>query len=259
MEDKTSETVMILLKPPTGEELQAFEEQGWQLGVRAAELCLVRTPEEAPLNLVENAGGGLSDAPMSAKDHLEAPLSPSSGFLPPPAEKADGQDVFLFGRLQDPLKSSELAAGILRHKYGLAPGQIEFQTQRVKLMEAAVAASIEVNGHLQSWRRLSYWVAPLLALTTAAAFFILWRMLKLVEGKQLDGWQLVVLIFVLALMAVSPATLLLIGRPLQGLDAWSPGKVDKDADPDDKAGKENKEPADGKDKKTDAGAASAPG
>jgi hypothetical protein len=39
-----------------------------------------------------------------------------------------------------------------------------------------------------------------------------------------------VLVFVFALMAISPATLLLIGRPLKGLDEWSPNKQEKKAE-----------------------------
>ena len=57
-----------------------------------------------------------------------------------------------------------------------------------------------------------------------AALFVL-----LFLGR-INGWEMAVLAFVFALMAVSPATLLLIGRPLKGLDEWSPSKYEKKTD-----------------------------
>ncbi|KIS27852.1 hypothetical protein TV39_08990 [Arthrobacter sp. SPG23] len=126
---------------------------------------------------------------------------------------------------------ANLAKKILEQKHGMTAQHVRGETlvndsqeQRVELMKKAVAAAGEINEHLIKWRDLSGSVLPLLIATTIAAGVFVLASLGLVFVGRISGWEMAVLAFVFALMAVSPATLLLIGRPLKGLDEWSPNK-----------------------------------
>lgn len=154
-------------------------------------------------------------------DLVEPPADPSA------AAPDKGYDAWLFKQLDGEGRS--LRAGeILDQRKTLSEKQIEFEEQRVLLMKQAVASAIEVNRHLWTWRGLAWCVPVLLLGTLLATFNIAYRLLDKVQN--IDGWQLAALLFVLALVAISPATLLLIGRPLKGLDEWNPGKVEAAAE-----------------------------
>lgn len=145
-------------------------------------------------------------------------------------------DAALFAHLEVSERSG-LAKQVIEQKHGMAAEQVrrealvnEFQTERVNLMKKAVITAGEVNLHLMKWRDLSGNVWPLLRLSSIIAGVFVLVSFALVFVGRISGWELAVLAFVFALMAVSPATLLLIGRPLKGLDEWSPSKQEKKAD-----------------------------
>lgn len=121
--------------------------------------------------------------------------------------------------------------------------------------EVSMAKAIEVQ--FAAWTKLAKKVPWLLLLTTLIGALLVTACLYLVDRGKLDGWQLVFLIFVLALTAISPATLLLVGRPLAGLDKWTPDAIfgggkedkkdegktgDKEADKAADEGKDDKKP-----------------
>ena len=58
--------------------------------------------------------------------------------------------------------------------------------------------------------------------TLLASVVLTIGVLYLVSTGAMDGWQAVMVIFVLAVAAVSAAVLLLVERPLAGIDAFQP-------------------------------------
>lgn len=139
-------------------------------------------------------------------------------------------DAALFAHLEAG-ERSDLAKGILEQKHGMTTEQVrresltnDFQVERVNLMKSAVHTAMEINEHLKKWRDLSNHVVPILMWSAIVAGVFVLASFWLVFVGRISGWEMSVLVFVFALMAVSPATLLLIGRPLKGLDEWSPSK-----------------------------------
>ncbi|MDR6416970.1 hypothetical protein [Pseudarthrobacter sulfonivorans] len=145
-------------------------------------------------------------------------------------------DAALFAHLDDEERSG-LAKKILEQKHGMTVEQVkreglvnEFQAERVNLMKGAVVTATEINAHLAKWRELSNKVLPLLMPSSVVAGVFVLGLFGLVIVGRISGWEMAVLVFVFSLMAVSPATLLLIGRPLKGLDEWSPSRQEKKAE-----------------------------
>lgn len=145
-------------------------------------------------------------------------------------------DAALFAHL-DSGERPGMAMKILEQKHGMTSEQVmreglvnNFQAERINLMKQAVATATEMNKHLEKWRDLSENVWPLLKASSIVAGVFVGVSLVFVFLGRISGWEMAVLAFVFALMAVSPATLLLIGRPLKGLDEWSPSKQEKKAE-----------------------------
>lgn len=135
----------------------------------------------------------------------------------------------------EPEERRAIAVRLLEQQGGLSEQQMrsetlanDFQLQRVILMRQAVAAAAESNQHLRAWRELSKKVVPFLVATTVFGVMLVLVALDLVRQGKLDGLETALLVFIFAIMAVSPATLLLIGRPLEGLDKWRPGSTEKE-------------------------------
>lgn len=142
-------------------------------------------------------------------------------------------DATLFAHLEAGERSG-VAKNILEQRHSLRPEQVNivtlannFQEKRVNLMEKAVESAAEINEHLKKWRELSNHVVVLLVGSSIVAGVFVLLLFGLVFFERINGWEMAVLAFVFALMAVSPATLLLVGRPLKGLDEWSPSKQEK--------------------------------
>lgn len=146
------------------------------------------------------------------------------------AAYGDGfDDAALFAHLDD-AERPKLAKSILEQKHGVSNDQSKFQEQRLELVKQAVVSATEVNAHLKAWTTLSQKVVPFLIGSSIAVAVFVALLFVLVANKHINGWEMAVLAFVFALMAVSPATLLLIGRPLKGLDEWTPNKQEKQAE-----------------------------
>lgn len=189
-----------------------------------------------PLKPVEGIPAYLWES-LRGDSRSETALTILGQFDPAKASLGDSfADSALFAQLNDD-KRSQLAERILEKQHGLDQSQLradslvgDFQAERVNLMKQAVAAATETNEHLKTWKHLAHSVIPLLALSTIAAFIFIWNLFPLVASERMSGWEMAVVIFVLALVAVSPATLLLVGRPLKGLDEWGPGAQEKKAE-----------------------------
>ncbi|WP_162616312.1 hypothetical protein [Xylanimonas allomyrinae] len=137
--------------------------------------------------------------------------------------------------LVDPAARGALAVQVLRGRAGLAPTaeleathvalerqQVALEEQRVAYFTKVVAYTEEYIEQRKKWRTLA----------TSAPRFLGWGLglstalsvatLALVALGELDGWQGALIIFVLAVVAVSPSVLLLLERPLAGVDAFQP-------------------------------------
>ena len=97
------------------------------------------------------------------------------------------------------------------------------EEKRNLLLDQAIAAATTLNAQLSGWKILRDWAIGLMVVgTTFAIIMTIW----LINGRELltlEGYLLPILIFIFAIMAVSPAVLLLLGRPLAGIDQFMPG------------------------------------
>ncbi|QII05928.1 DUF308 domain-containing protein [Rhodococcoides fascians A25f] len=99
----------------------------------------------------------------------------------------------------------------------------DFLKENVKLAKSVVAQRVR-------WTELSNFVPPFLGVSLIFSGILSIIAFLLTRDHHIDGYQLPLVLFVLALIAVSPSVLLLLERPLRGLDHWSPGgKVEDDA------------------------------
>jgi hypothetical protein len=159
-----------------------------------------------------------------------------------------------------------LAEAVLKAREGIHPSQLDRAAQetalikarvetvdaeraliqpRVDLANQAVNVAKELVKQAKRWRALSVWGVIFLVVVLLFAGYVVVRLLDLVDDDKIDGWELAIGIFALALFAISPAVLLIRERPLQGLDQWMPG------------GKAEK-PESGAEKKEEAGSGKAP-
>jgi hypothetical protein len=102
--------------------------------------------------------------------------------------------------------------------------------ERVAFAQQGVALARETLEHMKKWRSIANIGLWVLAFTTAfsmaAAGYLL---LYLAPHNDVSDAAIPVIIFVLALFAISPAVLLLRERPLEGLDKWSPPGASSDS------------------------------
>ncbi len=138
-------------------------------------------------------------------------------------------------------------ADLLAKKVELEAKEVELAGKRVDLAENGVALAGEALAHMQKWRSIADWGLAFLVATTvfsmAAAAYVL---LKLMPGKEVSDAAAPIIIFVLALFAISPAVLLLRERPLEGLDKWSPGGGSSESQPKEKDKKDDAKSSKGK-------------
>ncbi|MCV7092642.1 hypothetical protein [Mycobacterium interjectum] len=112
-----------------------------------------------------------------------------------------------------------LTEEMLRSKAGLTSKQhAAFLQKRVDLVD-------QLKKDLVTWRKLAWWAIGILLFGVATSIaFTSWGFI-LVSDSKLKGYELTVLIFVLALVTISPPVLLLLQRPLKGMDNWSPSPM----------------------------------
>lgn len=177
-----------------------------------------------------------ADKQALAKVFVEQALEFATDRQKNAAWSYDGEETALFAHLETQQRQ-DIALRLLQRRGGLSTENVrseqignDFQNERVMLMKQAVAAAQETTRHLVEWRKLSHRVVPFLVATTMFGSLLVLVALDLVRQGRLNGLEMALLAFVFSLMAISPATLLLIGRPLEGLDKWRPGT--KESEPD---------------------------
>lgn len=175
------------------------------------------------------------------------------GLLKARLRSAQLTDVELL-ELAEGTGKSALAAQLLRARAGvpesaadLATQRVEFEKKRVEYLGKAIEYTSEYIEQRKRWRDISKWVPGLLVGTLAASLGLTVWLFCLLAAKAVDGWQAALIIFVLAVVAVSPAALLLLERPLAGVDSFQPPGSDSakagDGAAGDTPGKEDKSKA----------------
>ncbi len=101
-------------------------------------------------------------------------------------------------------------------------------TKHAQFLSAAAATADEIKAQTKTWGRLIWPAVAILVVGVFVSFMFTARGFDLVAKNQMKGYELIGVIFVLALTAISPAVLLLLQRPLAGIDTWSPGASKQD-------------------------------
>jgi hypothetical protein len=95
--------------------------------------------------------------------------------------------------------------------------------KRLEVVDEQLKVSEQLRDDMKSWRKLAS-KAPwfLLGCLIVATLFVAAAVALTAKGK-INGAELALSVFVAALFAISPSVLLLLERPLAGLDSFSPG------------------------------------
>lgn len=136
----------------------------------------------------------------------------------------------------------KISIDVLRSRNGLmtkAALEKENGREAIKLLQQMhltnfIGKQVELFGEVinqrKQWTGLAKFAPVLLVLSLVASVAGSVAAFILTGDGHLNGYQLPLILFVLALVAISPSALLLLERPLKGLDSWSPGgKVEEDA------------------------------
>jgi hypothetical protein len=163
---------------------------------------------------------GVDDRPKLAADYLEHIKRREDWKVMQEAVVLDDPDVQWADKRE-----------IIRAKFGLPTGEHQLYLAEV------VKLAAEVNHQVRVWRKLALPAVILMVVGIVAAGGFTYKGFQLVSNGKMNGYELVVVIFVLALVAISPAVLLLLQRPLKSVDEWSPtlSKPGDDAEKDKKS------------------------
>jgi hypothetical protein len=114
-------------------------------------------------------------------------------------------------------------AALEQRQADLAAKDIELADSRVALAGVGVDLAREALEQMRKWRSIADVGLWVLGATTAFSMLATaYILLKLMPDDQVSDVAAPIMIFVLALFAISPAVLLLRERPLEGIDKWSP-------------------------------------
>lgn len=158
---------------------------------------------------------------MNAEDGSKAAVSFMNTWLTFVTDRrgqaawASSRETKLLAHLENDQQRSAAAQELLKHD------QLE-AGQRLLLMAEAVMMSRAIRSQFSGWTKLASIVPWILGVSILLSSIFVFAGLFLVWQGRLNGLEMALLAFVFALIAISPATLLLIGRPLEGLDKWTP-------------------------------------
>lgn len=131
---------------------------------------------------------------------------------------ADSRENRLLAHVADDGARSVIAGHLLSEEFRAA-------AHRADMAKASVEMAMAIKVQFEGWTKLAGKVPALLGwsifvscLFVAAGVWLVWQ-------QRINGIELLVLLFMAILSAVSPAVLLLLGRPLKGLDSWTPDSV----------------------------------
>lgn len=172
----------------------------------------------------------LTDKPAFAKAYLESVVSARTTEQAADTWKGESQRVLIdkLGETDDTTKKLirqvvRVTAGLPDVESELYTKAVETEAKRNELLAQAVRAATTLNDQLDGWKMLRGWAIGLMVTGTVFAVVMTIWLLNGRDLRSLEGYLLPILIFVFAVMAVSPAVLLLLGRPLAGIDQFLPG------------------------------------
>jgi hypothetical protein len=135
-------------------------------------------------------------------------------------------DLLLFSYI-DQGERGRIAASVLSARYGIQSEEArkQLESTRAEIAAVKVETAKALKQTIDQWRSLAR-IAPLfMAFTLLISIAILVGSFLLTKWGKLDGYQFSVVIFMSAVFVLSPATLLLLERPLRGVDAGAVPKV----------------------------------
>lgn len=95
--------------------------------------------------------------------------------------------------------------------------------KRVNLATHGVMIAAEMLEQMRKWRSIAKWgLAALVVNSLVAIFALIYLFVHLIPDGKIGEVAAPIIIFALAVFAISPAMLLLRERPLEGIDKWSP-------------------------------------
>jgi hypothetical protein len=135
-------------------------------------------------------------------------------------------------RLDSERQRAKLLGEQVNLESALRPKKVTFEEARnVMAMHVAGMAGERLE-HMQRWKQLSHlapWFLGASFIFSALMVIVVWES---VTKGQVDALAAALIIFVLAVFAAGPAVLLLLERPLEGIDKWRPaGAEDKPKEP----------------------------
>jgi hypothetical protein len=183
---------------------------------------------EAEIKIVDLYWGVVDDSlkKQLAQRYFESQLDSDKARLEWHAWRAASDWVLLNTvNTTDSAGQARIATAMLEARHGLMTeqGQKDMTSIRAKLAQVGIESAGSVRSGIDQWRKLAK-VAPwFMGAALVISVAILVGAFLLVKWGHLNGYQFAVVIFVCALFVVSPATLLLLERPLRGIDAASFG------------------------------------
>ena len=118
------------------------------------------------------------------------------------------------------------------YESNLVEQDVELKKELLKQQSQVTQLLDEFVNHAREWRHLANTGKSFLIYLTVFATAVTGFLAYLLFDGKLDAWAFPAAVFVLALFAISPAVLLIIERPLKGIDQWMPGGKPEDAKPD---------------------------
>lgn len=208
--------------------------KGPDAGHLAGQIAAAHLDEQAALNdaMVWQAAPDsvwLAAVPESERAALAAEVLRAERVWPA------SPDSHLLSQVTDRQTRSQLAQELLRVKAGipataglrtrqeqLEDQRIAFEQQRTQYFARLVLQADEYIEQRKKWRELADQVPKILRWALIVSAVLTAGVFGLLLAHAIDGWQAVMMIFVLAVAAISPSVLLLVERPLAGIDAFQP-------------------------------------
>lgn len=136
-------------------------------------------------------------------------------------------------------ETAKLRADLIRARNGIPTElDIELGQKRLAVVDEQLEVSRELRRGMAEWRSLAKKAPKFLLGGLVVGTCLLVAAVALTWKDKINGVELGVVVFTAALFAISPAVLLLIERPLAGLDKYSPsGSANGDGDGDAEADK----------------------
>ena len=164
--------------------------------------------------------GGTLAAELELLDRLDR--------LPTDPEKTASKSMTK-ALLQARIDSSQADAELVRK-------DVELKSELLKQQAKVTALLDEFLRHAAAWRGLAQTGKHVLIGLTLFSCAVTGFLAFLLYDEKLDPWAFTTAVFVLALFAISPAVLLIIERPLKGIDQWMPsGKAEDNQEKDQSA------------------------